>query len=205
MPSKSVRSQLVPRSFHQELIAAMQAAGLTRMYEFTASTDRDPYHVDAEYAQETNHFFYREEHGFLVRLALCEDIDKQGRYRCWWTGRIFTNLDSQAMIEYQVDTCEHWRSGGFMEECEPFEHILGNIKELMCPFRVHNHFHFRDEYDQYAWSIEYDHDNNLSIGQLVTMLEGLLTHFGPFLQPTLGQNFDAWEFTNTFAWPHIEP
>ncbi len=202
MPAQAIRRQLVPASFHQELVQAMTAAGFARMYQFTATTDRDVYHVPAQYAQETTHFFHLPDHGFLVQLSLSEHIDQEGRYDCWWSGAVHLQLDIKEMIAYEVYyLCSNHKPRFFMDDCVPLGHVMGNIDALLVPFRDRGTASFNDDDDSYSWKLA--HSGPLTVAQLVTFVDGLSTHFGPFLQPKLAYNFDAFSFTNDYAWPEI--
>lgn len=203
--SKDVRSRLVPRGFHRELVEAMTKVGFGRMHEFCATTDRDQYHVSARYAQETNHFFYLPGKGFLVHLALAECIDDHSdTYQLWWSGAVYLELDTYAMIEYEVrHVCpNHEGPQFFMDGCEPLGHVMGNIDELLEPFGSQGSSRFLDRSnDSYGWQIECA--GLLTVEQLVTFVNGLADHFGPFLLPTLSRNFSVFGFTNTYSWPSI--
>lgn len=201
MPSTAVRSKLVSASFHQELVRAMETAGFVRMYQFTATTDKDGYHVPVAYAQETYHFFYLPERGFVLQLALTENVDGDGRYECWWSGAVDMNLDFTEIIGYEVYyICSHHDHWG-PETCEPLGHVMGNFTELLNPFRYHGGAGMNDDYGSVGWRIE--HAGLLTTEQLVSFADGLRTHFGPFLQPTLQYHFDAYHFVNTYTWSEL--
>lgn len=204
MPTDAIRARLVPASFHRKLVQAMDTAGFIRMYQFTASTDHDTYHVRAQYAQETTHFFYLPDRGFLVQLALSEHIDEEGEYGCWWSGAVYLQLDQYEMIAFQVrHICpQHRGPQFFMDECEPMDHIFANVEGLLEPFRITGSSRVMDDEEgSYGW--QFEHTGPLTVSQLVTFVDGLCTHFGPFLQPTLSHNFSVFGFTNDYAWPDI--
>jgi hypothetical protein len=175
------------------------------LYQFTAATGRDAYHVPAQYAQETTHFFYLPDRGFLVQLALSEHIDQEDLYRCWWSGAAYLQLDTHAMIEYEVyHVCpQHEGPRFFMDDCEPLSHVMGNVREeLLKPFRwVGNSRVLDEEEDSYGW--QFERSGPLTVAQLTTFVDGLRTHFSPFLKPTLSYNFSVFCFTNDYAWPNI--
>lgn len=205
MPSDDIRRRLVPRSFHWELIKAMQAAGFVRMYEFIATTDRDRYHIPTLYAQETTHLFYLPKRGFVIRLVLCERIDENDEYTCWWEGATYFEIDTRAIIEYEVYyICPHHESDRwFMDDgCEPLGHVLGTVEALHEPFMLRSGSRFLDDdRDSFGWQLE--HSGALTVSQLVTFADGLACHFGPFIKPTLCYKFSAYDFVHEYAWPDI--
>lgn len=203
MPEHAIRRRLVPPSFHRELVERMKAAGFVQMYQFHATTDRDVYHVPAQYAQETTHFFYMSERGFLVKLALAEHIDEQGEYRSWWSGGVYLELDRREMITFEV---LHLCSQHDSWDCAPLEHLMDNLDELLAPFQCRGGNRMHDsvdgEADSFGW--KFDCSGALTIDQLVAYCDGLRTHFGPFLKPTLSHDFSVFTFTNRYAWPKID-
>jgi hypothetical protein len=211
MPSSAIRRRLAPASFHQELVRAMADAGFTRMYQFTATTDQDAYHVPIQYAQQTTHFFYLPDRGFLVQFALSEDIDKEGQYRSWWDGAVYLQLGTRAMIEHEVyNVCpQHDGPQFFMDSCEPLGHIMGDdvIDELLAPFQTRGGSRVMDfNYDDsYGWLLERSgfKEDALTVDQIVRVATGLRDHFAPFQLPKLSHDFSAWFFISEYAWPGI--
>lgn len=209
--SATIRHRLVPDSFYKDLVQAMKSAGFVPMHYFVATTDHDVFHVPAMYAQETTYFFYLPDRGFLVKLALSELIDEQDEYRSWWSGAVWLELDSQAMLEYEIKAdyvCrlhwEPWLSTMDGCNCVPLSHVMGSVGRLLQPFRIHSTSRFDDDRDSYGWKlVRSSVDSPLTIAQLVTFVDGLRTHFGLFLKPKLTLNFSAFGFTNDYAWPGI--
>jgi hypothetical protein len=206
MPTKVVSSQLVPASFHQELVQAMEAAGFTLMYRFQATTDRDTYHVPVQYAQKTAHFFYVPSCGFIVQLELSEGIDEQGHYSLWWNAAVYLQLDEMEIVKYEVHhICpQHRGPRFFMDDCKPMGHVFGNLSRILEPFWKHGNSRVMDDEEgSYGWTLE--HSGPLTVAQLVGFVDGLYTHFGPFLKAKLSHNFNAFYFAHEYAWPGIRP
>jgi hypothetical protein len=186
----------------------MQEAGFLPLFRFTASTKRDKYHVPADYAQETSLYFFLPGKGFIVHIACSEHIDKYG-YRQWWNMHTYLQLDISAMISHEVrEICPEHRGNSrfFMDDCEPLEHMLGSVPELLEPLRYTDSNHVVASHDDtYGWAAEYSsRETPLCVEQLVTTIVRLREHFGQFLEPKIAEGFSVFSFTNTYAWPGID-
>ena len=204
MLGKAIEVQLAPNNFHQELVAKMQTTGFARMYRFTANTHRDKklHSFSDTYAQETSHFFYLPNCGFLLQLALLEQVTPRGSFASW-SGTAYLHLDRREMIEHEVHfICN--RSA--WDECAPLDHIMGNLEGILAPFKLQGygeqlHDSTKDYATCYDW--QFACDGPITTEQLVMLADGLRTQFGPFLLPKLPRKFNAAFFTSC-RWQGIE-
>jgi len=197
MPNQSVRVGFEPESTFRELEEQMKRLGLPLMYPFRMDTDRDKYHVSAQYARETSRLFYRPDAGFLVNISLAEQLGEDGNYSSWWSCHLYLSLDDTSMIRHEVFNVCPGHTSEYMFDCEPLEHMLGDIAELVSPWRLVGGSVFVGVRE---WELE----AHLGIPEIVSMLERVLRRFDGFFLPKLGdgRGISVFSLTNNYAWPH---